>query len=193
LTVRPVSVFVEDQRGVGQVEEFGDDDAGLAEAEVFRLQAGEDEVGILRLDGGGEEAGYAECVAIAEVVAVDVDGAVCAFGESLADGLAYALGAGADDDDFAAVLLLELKGLFEGVGVGLVEGILEAGLFDPLTGGVDADLRIAFGNLLDCDYDLHSKQPRAILYAQGWMCLFPRRLYAFSPAAVAPGSDSRRW
>ena len=38
---------VENQRGVGQAEEFGDDDAGLAEAEVFRLQAGEDEVGAL--------------------------------------------------------------------------------------------------------------------------------------------------
>jgi hypothetical protein len=114
---------------VGQAEQFGDDDAGLAEAQVFGLQAGEDEVGILRLDGGGEQAGYAEGVAMAEVVAVDVDGAVCAFGEGFADGLAYALGAGAEDDDFAAVLLLELEGFFEGVGVGLVEGVLEAGLF----------------------------------------------------------------
>ena len=37
---------VQDQRGVGQAEEFGEDDAGLAEAEIFRLQAGEDEVGV---------------------------------------------------------------------------------------------------------------------------------------------------
>ena len=39
---------VEDERGVRQAEQFGEDDAGLAVAEVVRLQAGEDEVGALR-------------------------------------------------------------------------------------------------------------------------------------------------
>ena len=42
-----------------QGEKFGDDDAGLAEAEVFRLQAGENEVGVLLFCSGGEQAGYA--------------------------------------------------------------------------------------------------------------------------------------
>ena len=60
---------VEDESGVRKTEEFGDDDAGLAEAQVFRLQAGEDEVGIFLPDGGGEEGGYAECVERADVVA----------------------------------------------------------------------------------------------------------------------------
>ncbi len=71
--------------------------------------------------------------------------------------VADALGAGAEDDDFAAVLLFELQGFFEGVGVGFVHGVLEVGLFDPLAGGVDADLCIALGDLLDGDDDFHDE------------------------------------
>ncbi len=156
---------VEDERGVGQAEEFGDDDAGLAEAEIFRLQAGEDEVGIFLLDGGGEQAGDAERVAGAEIVAEDVDGAVGAFGEGFADGGSDALGAGAEDDDFAVArgLLFELQGFFKGVGVGLVQGVLEVGFFNPFAGGVDADRGVALGNLFDGDDDFHGSMLSFIL------------------------------
>jgi hypothetical protein len=165
LTLRPVVGFfyVQDQRGVGQAEQFGEDDAGLAQAQVFGLQAGEHEVGALLLDGGGEQAGYAQGVAGGEIVAGNVDGAVCALGQGFADGLADALGAGADDDDFAAVLLLELQGFFEGVGVGLVEGELQVGFVDPLGRSVDADLRIAFGDLFDGYDDFHDEIPLIML------------------------------
>ena len=77
---------VQDERGVGQAEEFGDDDACLAEAEVFRLQAGEDEVGVLLPGGGGEQARNAEGVAGGEIVAENVEAAVGALGEGFADG-----------------------------------------------------------------------------------------------------------
>ena len=123
---------VQDQRGVRQIENSGKNDAGLAEAEVFGLQSGEDEVGLLGLDGGGEQAGDAEGIAGAEIVAEHVNGAVGAFGEGFADGGADALRTGAEDDDFAVVFLFELKGFFEGVGVGLVEGPLQAGFINPL-------------------------------------------------------------
>ncbi len=148
---------VQNERGVGQAEQFGDDDAGLAEAQVFRLQAGEDEVGILLPCGLGEQAGYAEGVAGGEIVAEDVNGAVCALGESFADGGPDALGAGCENDDFAAVLFLELQGFFEGVGVGLVHGVLEIGLVDPFAGGVDADLGVAVGDLFDGYDDFHDE------------------------------------
>ena len=92
-----------------------------------------------------------------EVVAVDVNGAVGALGEGFANGGSDALGAGAEHDDFAAVLLFELEGFFEGVGVGLVHGELKVGFFDPFAGGVDADLRIALGDLFDGYDDFHSK------------------------------------
>ncbi len=135
---------------------FGDDDAGLAEAEIVGLEAGQDEVGALRADGFGDEAGNAEGVALAEIFGSDVDGAVGALGQGFADGGTNALGAGADDDDFAAVLLLELEGFLEGVSVRLVHGVLKVGFLDPFAGGVDADLRIALGDLLDGYYDFHA-------------------------------------
>ncbi len=53
------------------------------------------------------------------------------------------------------MLLPELERLFEGVGVRLVHGVLQVGFFNPFAGGVDADLRIAFGDLLDGYYDFH--------------------------------------
>jgi hypothetical protein len=84
-----------------------------------------------------------------------VDGAVGAFGEGFADGFAGALGAGAQDDDFTAMGFLELKGFFEGVGVGLVHGELDVLEVDPFARGVDAYAGIAFGDLLDCYNDFH--------------------------------------
>ena len=92
-----------------------------------------------------------------EVVGFDVNGAVGAFGEGFADGGTDALGSCAEHDDFAAVLLLELQGFFERVGVGLVHGALQVGFFDPFAGAVDAHLRIALGDLLDGDDDFHTE------------------------------------
>ena len=95
-------------------------------------------------------------VSSSEVVGLDVDGAVGALGEGFAQGGLDALGAGADYDDFAgAVLLFELEGLFEGVGVGLVDGVVEVGVVDPLAVRGDMDGRVALGHLFDGYYDLH--------------------------------------
>ena len=80
----------------GRPSSSATNDAGLAQAQVFGLQAGEDQVGVFGLDGGGEQPRYAQSIARAEVVADDVDGAVGALGESFADGGAHALRAGAD-------------------------------------------------------------------------------------------------
>ena len=92
---------------------------------------------------------------VAEVVAVDVDGAIGALGQRFANRGADALRAGAEHDDFAAVLLLELQRLFERVGIRLVHGELDVGLFNPFAGGVDAHLRIALRDLFDGDDDFH--------------------------------------
>ena len=71
--------------------------------------------------------------------------------------VADALWAGGEDDDFAvgAGLLFELQGFFEGVGVGLVHGVLDVGFFNPFAGGVDADWGVAVGNLFDGYDDFH--------------------------------------
>ena len=56
---------------------------------------------------------------------------------------------------FAAVPLLELQAGFQGVRVRLVDFVGEIGFLDPLSGGRDAQLRIARGNLLDGNDDFH--------------------------------------
>ena len=147
---------VEDEGGVRQAHELGHDDTGLAVAEIVRLEAGEDEVGVFLFCSGSEELGNAERVELVQVVALDLDGAICAFGEGFANGGAGALGSGAENDDFAAVLLLQLQGFFEGVGVRLVHGELEVGFFDPFAGAGDANLSIALGDLFDADDNFHS-------------------------------------
>ena len=138
-----------------QAEEFGEDDAGLAETEIVRLQAGQHQVGRLRLDGLGEHARHGERIELVQVIGIHVDGAIGALGQGLANGGAHALRAGGEDDHFAAVLLLELQAFFKGVGVRFVHGELDVGFFNPFPGAVDAHLRIALRDLLDGYDDLH--------------------------------------
>ena len=81
--------------------------------------------------------------------------AVGALGQGFANGLRNARRTGADHDHLAAVLFAQLQGFFQGVGVGLVDLEAQVVFVDPGSGGVDAQRRIAEGNLLDCDRDLH--------------------------------------
>jgi len=140
---------------VRDAEEFGQDNAGLTEAEVVRLETGEDQVGRLGLDGVSKDLGYAESVAPAEVVGLDVDGAIGSLGEGLTQGAGDAFGTGADDDDLAPVLLLELKRLFKRISVGFVNGVAEVALVDSLAVTGDADRSIALGNLFNSDHNFH--------------------------------------
>ena len=73
---------------------------------------------------------------------------------------AGALRAGAQHDHLAAVLFLELQRRFQRVGVRLVDLVSQVGFLDPLARGGDAQLRIARGNLLDGDDDLHTRRHR---------------------------------
>ena len=101
----------EDERSVRQAEQFGEDHAGLSEAEVVGLQAGQHQVGRFGLDGFGEQPRDRERIELMQVVGVHVDGAIGALGEGFANGGADALRAGGEDDHFAAVLFLELQRL----------------------------------------------------------------------------------
>jgi hypothetical protein len=125
---------VQDERGVGQAEQFGHDDAGLPQAQVFRLQAGEHQVGVLGLDGGGQQARHAERVATPRSSQMQCGWRGPRPWPAPRGWWADALRPGAEDDHFAAVLFLELQRLFERVGVGLVQRELKIGLFNPFAG-----------------------------------------------------------
>ena len=104
----------------------------------------------------GERVGDGDGVGGGQRVGLDVDGAVGAARERLADDLRRrAPGRREHDDHFPAVLLLQPQRLFERVGVGLVQ--LEAGVLiaDPGLLVVDAHLPLARHDLLDADGDFH--------------------------------------
>ncbi len=109
-----------DDGGVRAAQEFGEENARLAEALVVALKAGEDQVEIFRLEGRGHGTGRGQRVELEEFRVGDVDAAIGAFGQGFLDGLLDAIGAHGNGYHFAVVLFLEAEGFFEGVGVGLV-------------------------------------------------------------------------
>ena len=114
-----------------QTEPLGQDDAGLRESLVVGLQAGEDEVEPLVRHRRAERLGDHERVGAGERVALDVDRAVGAARQRLAQHLRDARGPGRADDHFAAVLFLEPQRLLERVGVGLVHLVAGVLLANP--------------------------------------------------------------
>ena len=81
---------------------------------------------------------------------------VGALRQSLTNGRGDPRGTSAHYNDFPAVLLLELQGAFQGVGVGLVHFVAEIVLFNPLTCRFDEQSRVVCRNLLDRNQDLHA-------------------------------------
>src|SRR6202000_766457 len=80
-----------DDGGVRDAEKLGEHNTGLAQTEIVRLQAGEDEIRLLVLDRSSKTAGNAECVQRGQVIALDMDGAGGALGGGFADGAGCAL------------------------------------------------------------------------------------------------------
>ena len=64
---------------------------------------------------------------------------------------------------FAAVLFLQLQAGFQRVRVRLVDFVGKIGFFDPLARRRDAQLRIAGGDLLDGNDDLHESTKKTFL------------------------------
>ena len=112
------------------------------------------------LGGGGfrQQLGDAQRVERGQVFFLDVNGAVGAFGQRLADGLRSARRPGAQRDHFAAVLLLQLQRLFERVSIRLIDLETEVALLNPAAARIDAKLRIADRNLLDGNDNLHGSR-----------------------------------
>ena len=95
---------VHDDRGVRQPHHFGQDDAGLAVAEIVGLQAGQDQIGLLRFERASPSCGRATRGSVdSRLSGFDVDRAIRAFRQSFANGLRGALRPRAKHHHFAAV------------------------------------------------------------------------------------------
>jgi hypothetical protein len=114
------------ERELGQAEQLGQHRRHHARRAVVGLGRADDQVRRLGADGRGQRAGGQERVRAGERGVRDQDAAVGAHGEALADGVACLLGAHGDEDDLAAVRLLEL----------------EADLDPALVAGIEHDLAV---------------------------------------------------
>ena len=87
------------------------------------------------------------------MIAVDVNRAIGAARQRLAQHLRHARRAGRHDDHFPAVLLAQPQRLFERVGVRLVQLPARVLIANPGLRVVDADLPLAGDDLFDADGD----------------------------------------
>jgi hypothetical protein len=69
-----------------QAEQFGQHHARLAEAGVVGLQAGQDQIVLFALDGGGESAGRCEAFRLCEAVVFNKNAAIGALGQGSPSG-----------------------------------------------------------------------------------------------------------
>src|SRR5487761_1328365 len=133
---------------VGHPQQFCQHYTRLAKAKVIGLQSCQYQV---RRFGFGRVCKYqcdAERIALAQIIDLDVNGAVRSFSQRLAKRACYSLRPGAQHNDFAAVLLLQLQCLFECVCIRLVDGVVQIALVNPSAISGNADLRIPFRHLL---------------------------------------------
>ncbi len=137
-------------------QEFGEDHSSLRIAVIVRLQAGKDEIELLVLDGGGDGLGRVEGVEADELVVFEVDGAIRALGQRLAQHLLGARRAARDHDYFSLMLFPLAQGFFERVGIGLIDFI--GNIFaDPGTGFVQLERRIFLRDLLHTDQNFQEE------------------------------------
>jgi hypothetical protein len=125
------------------------------QAEIVGLQPRQDQVGLLRGNRRGEEAGHAERVEFCQIVGFDVDRTVSALGQRFPNGLPGTLRSGAEHNHFAAVLFLEQQGRFQRVRVRLIDLKAEILFRKPLAARINVDAGIPHGNLLHRHYDFH--------------------------------------
>ena len=98
---------------------------------VIGLQPGEHQIEVLVLHRRGQSLGDDKRVRSAKRIVLDVNRAVGAAGERLADDRLHAGGAGRADDNLAAVFLPKPQRLFERVGIGLVHLVADVLFANP--------------------------------------------------------------
>ena len=143
----------------GRPSKFRQQHAGLPEALVVALQAGEDQIEIFFFDCGRKRTRRGQRIELVEFVVGNVNAAVGALGESFLDGLLGALRTHRNRDDFAAVLFLQAQRFFERVGIRLVGFKSDVGFANPRAAIDNRERRIFGGNLLDANADFHERLP----------------------------------
>ena len=119
------------------------------------MEASEDEVEVLVLDGSSKGPRSVESIETDKDIVFQVDGAVGALSQGFTQHLAGPGRPGRDGYDFPAVFFLLAKGLFQGVGVRLVDLIRNV-FANPGPGLVQLEGSIFLRNLLHADQNFHA-------------------------------------
>src|SRR5207237_3001161 len=118
----PRSLFaLPDDGGVRPSQQFRQNHAGLRIAVVIGLQAGEDEVELLILDGSSECLGGVDGVERNEAGIFQMNGAVGSLGQRLAQYLLGARRSGSNRYYFAAVFFFLPQGFLKRIGIRFVD------------------------------------------------------------------------
>ena len=144
-----------DDGGVRPAQQFRQDHAGLRVTVVVGLQAGEDEIEFFLFDGSGEGSGGIESVQTNERVVFQMDGAVRALRQRLAQNLLRPRRTGGNDNYFAPMLLFLAERFFEREGVRLIDFVRNV-FADPGAGFVQLERRILLRHLFHADQNLHA-------------------------------------
>ena len=140
-----------------QSQQFGQDDAALGKPEVIGLESRQDQIERLGADRFRDELRREEAVEFRAGVIVNMDGAVRAFRQRLADRLLNAGRADARHHHFAAVFLLQAQGLFERECVRLIGFVAQIRVSNPGRVLRQPQRRVFGGNLFDAHQDFHGK------------------------------------
>ena len=143
-----------DDGGVRPAQQLRQQHAGLRIAEVVRLQAGEDQVEGFILDRRGKGARNVEGVQGDEAVVFQMNGAVGALGQRLAQHLLRPRRTGGDHHHFAAVLFPLPQRLFQRIRVGFVHLIAHV-FTNPGCPLIQLQRRVLLRYLLHANQDLH--------------------------------------
>src|SRR4029453_13663251 len=135
------------------------------------LLSEEDEVGVLWLERRRKHAGGAHEIGARSRVVRDQKRSVCAHRERLPDAVLRALRAHGDDENLAALSILDPQRLLDRVRVEGVDRTF-AGAVEPLRIGIDSRVSRALGHVFDTDGDLHGE--RTLIGRRAWFA--PRTL-----------------
>src|SRR5262249_1058038 len=109
-----------DDRRMRPAEQLGEHNASLRVSVIIGLQASKNQIELLFFDSSGESLRGIEGIESDKRVVLEMNSAIGALGQCLAENLLRTRWPGGDHDHLAAVLLLLAQSLLERVGIGLI-------------------------------------------------------------------------
>src|SRR5216683_3094251 len=146
-----------DDGRVRQLQQTGQQHAGLSEAVIVALQSGQHQIGLFLANRSRQCFGRSQRIELGKIIVHNMDAAVRAFRERFLDRLLHALRAHRKRDHFPAVFFLQPQSFFQRVTVRLVHFEPDVRFLDPVSR--DRQWCVFRGNLFDANDNFHKIFP----------------------------------